>query len=267
MRSLFKLIRAFWYLVTGRIDKIREGVESNPTAMKAQYNDIIKEKANRAKSFMDAVAGLMGSEENKKAKHAQLLKEIEGLSKLREGALAKAKSRANKLTADGKTQDDVKGDAEYIKHSSAYRDFSSTMQEKEKRAEELEGELGEIGKSVANYKTQLEGINREIDKLRDESLEAVADVSAAKEQENINKALSNISGDSTAESLSNLRSSRQNAKNRAKITGELAGTTAKAQEADYLAAAASNEADSELDSLIFGGAKESTPAMSEKLPE
>ncbi len=268
MRSLFKLIRSFFYLITGRLDEVRAGVESNPTAMKSQYENIIKEKAKRANSFMDAVAGLMSSQEDKKVKHDLLLKEMENLGKIREGALSKAKSRANKLTADGKSQDEIKTDAEYIKHTSAYKDFSSTMHEKEQRAVELETSLTELDKQVGTYKSQLEGINREIDKLRDESLEAVADVAAATEQEKISKALSNISGDSTDGALNDLRNRRKQATNKAKVAGELSGTTAKAQEDEYLAAGVNTAASDELDSIIFGTKKETESSKpNERLPE
>jgi chromosome segregation ATPase len=273
MGSLFKLIRSFFYLITGRMDKMREGVESNPTVVKAKYEAIVKDKITRAKSFMEAVAGLMATEETKKSKITSLTKEVENLTKLQNGALSKAKSRADKLIAEGKTMEDVKKDAEYIKHSSAYKDFSSTLKEKESRIDEIEEELSTLSGTVTNYKVQLESINREIDKLREESSEAVADIAAAKEQENISNALSNIAGDSTAEDLNSLRNQRQQIKNRAKISSDLAGTTVKAQEADYMEASALSDANDELDSLIFG--KHDLPKteelnvvkVGEKLPE
>ena len=274
MGSLIRLIKSFFYYFTGRVDNVRKGIESDPTAMRAQFDSIIKEKAASAKTFMEAVAGLMNSEETKRAKHKDLVKQINELAKMKQSALSKAQERANKLKMDGKTPEEIKADATYIKHTAAYKDFSSTMEEKEKYARDLEAEVDGLSKQVSTYKTQLAGVQREIDNLRAESNEAIADIAAAKEQEKIANALSSITNftkDSSGEALSSLREARQKAKNQAKIVTELAETTVTSQHSEY-AKDGNDELDDELDRMIFGNDEIKSDVKTEvkessKLPE
>jgi chromosome segregation ATPase len=249
-RAIGRYFRALGYLVTGNIDKARESVSRNPAVVRATYAEIVREKSSRIREYTGAVAGLVTQEEKKKQRVSQLTDEIKRLEDLKAGALAKAKKRAQELQAAGKTTEQIHHDEDYLKCRAAFSDFSSTLKEKQDRIAELEGEIGEYGKKIASHKVQLQQLVRELDKLKSEADEAVADMITAKEETDIAQMLSGISEDGTAQQLSEMRELRHKAKAEARVASEIAGTDTKAQEAEFLAYARSGEADGEFDALI-----------------
>ena len=151
----------------------------------------------------------------------------------------------------------VKNDPEYIKCQAAFKDFSSTLSEKEDRCRELEQEINEIAKGIAGHKTQLEGLLRDLDKLRHEKHEAVADLITAKEEKEIADLISGISKDRTSEELQELRDIRHQARATARVSREMAGTDTARSEAEFLEYASKTAATDEFDRLI-GLSKESS---------
>ena len=45
-RAIFRYIKAFGYLITGRIDSARKTLDANPHVVRATYNAILREKLN-----------------------------------------------------------------------------------------------------------------------------------------------------------------------------------------------------------------------------
>ena len=91
-----------------------------------------------------------------------------------------------------------------------------------------------------------------LDKINSEQSEAVADLTTAREQEEIADMLSGISMDGTSAELTRLRKIREKAKARSKVAQELAGTDLKSEEEEFLTAARSSAISDEFDTLIFG---------------
>jgi len=274
--AIGKFFRALGYLLTGRIDKARQALMSNPVVMEATYDNIIEEKAARARQYKDVLGKMIGKEEEKKDKLKALLtgdsKEQPGIpyyTKLKAGAAAKAKQLVAKHDGD---QEKVKADPEYAKCQSAYKDFSSTLEEKMKAAKELEENLAEIGTNISQHKTNIQGILRDLDKIKSEKHEAVADVISAREEQEIADMVNGISEDRSAKELQELRELRRDAKGKAKVSRELAGLDARTAENDFLAYAEQTASDDEFDKLIGltkEEAKDTTPATTERtsLPE
>ena len=72
----------------------------------------------------------------------------------------------------------------------------------EDRVADLEGEVGAFEKNIAGHKTQLQGLLREIEKLKSEKHETVAEMLTAKEEKEIADMLAGISQDRTSEETS-----------------------------------------------------------------
>jgi len=274
--AIGRYIRAFFYLITGRIDKARKSLMSNPTVVEATYDNIIEEKAARCRQYKDALGKMVAKEEEKKDKLRVLAtgdhKDAPGIpyyTKLKAGAAAKARELVAKHGGDAEK---VKSDPEYIKCQAAFRDFTSTLEEKEKAAKELEVDLAELGKNIGGHKANIQGLLRDLDKLKSEKHEAVADIISAKEEKEIADMINGIAEDRSAKELQELRELRREAKGQAKVSRELSGLDNKVAEADFLAYAESTASDNEFDKLI-GLTKETpaatTPASTERtsLPE
>jgi chromosome segregation ATPase len=216
----------------------------------------------------------MAQQEKKMVSLRELTEEVEKLEKLRAGALAKAKERVGQL--EGKSKEEIHQDADYLRCLSAYKDFSSTLDEKQKRINEIETDVEDSRSRVKDHKMMLEELMREIEKLRAEKHDAVAEVISTREEKQIADTISGISEDQTSEELQQLREMRATLRAEGKVAREMAGTDAKSQEAEFLEYAGKGQGDEEFDALIgLAGETDKGPSEPEererseesKLPE
>lgn len=249
-RAIGRWIKAVGYLLTGQVDSARRVLDTNPHVIRAKYDEIVREKISRIQQYKQAVAGLIAQEEAKTAKVKQLSEEVSNLERLKAGALAKAKQTVAKLQSTGKSKEAIHADENYKKCLSAYNDFSSTLAEKQERIEELENNVADYKKTIGEHKVQLQQLLREVEKVRSEAADTVAEVISAKQEKEIADTIAGIAEDGTAEELQSLRKMRQEVKAEARVAKEMAGADTKAQENEFLEYARTSESTSEFDSLI-----------------
>jgi phage shock protein A len=246
-KAIGKYFRALGYLVTFRIDKASESLRTNPGVISANYDRVIQEKRNRLNQYKDAVSAMIAQEEAKKEKLRSLTDEIDKLEKLRAGAAAKAKGLVESYNGDVEA---VRRDPEYSKCQSAFKDFTSTLAEKQQRAQELDEDLKQLVANVSGHKTQMQSLMRELDQLKEEKHDTVAEIMSASEEKQLADMMTGLSNDRTSEELRELRDLRSQVNANARISRELAGMDSKHAEAEFLEYAQSNEADDEFDALI-----------------
>lgn len=265
-KAVGKYFRAVWYLVTFRVDKASETLRMNPGVISANYDRVIEEKRKRLNQYKDAISSMIAQEESKKDKLRSLTTDIEKLEKLRSGAASKAKSLVAKYNGDVEA---VKNDPDYLKCQSAFKDFSSTLSEKQQRASEIDEDLKQLIANVNGHKTQIQGLMRDLEKLKEEKHDAVADVLSATEEKQIADMMTGLSTDRSSEELRELREVRGKARANARVSRELAGMDTKRAEAEFLEYAQTSEADDEFDALI-GLTQSESPAPEQretKIPE
>ena len=251
-RAVGRFFRALGYLVTGRIDDARKTLSTNPTVVQATYDRVIEEKTKRIHQYKEAVGAMIAQEEKKKSALKKITEEIQRLTKLRDGAAAMARKLVKRHHGDIEA---VKSDPDYAKCQAAFMEFSSTLNEKEAHAVELEEDIQEFETNITGHKTQLQSLLREIEKVKEEKHQTVAEMLTAKEEKEIADLLSGISQDRTHEELQEMREIRDQAKATARVSREMAGVDNKRSEAEFLEYAAASEADSEFDALIGLAAK------------
>ena len=252
-KAIGRYFRALGYLLTGKIDSARMALATNPAVVQATFDNIISEKRKRIQQYKDAIGAMIAQEEKKTAELKRQSDEVARLEKLKEGAAAMARKVVEKLQGNIEA---VKGDAEYLKCQSAFKDFSSTLEEKEARCGELEDDIKTIRESVASHKIQLQSLLREFDNVKSEKHETVADLITAKEEKELADMVSGISEDRSSQELQELRGLRAKAKATARISREVAGTDTRRVEEEFLQYATQSTADNEFDALI-GLAKQS----------
>ena len=246
-RAIGRYIRAIGYLLVGKVDRARQSLSTNPDVVRATYDRVIEEKKARIHEYKEAVGAMIAQEEKKKSALKRLSDEVQRLQKLRDGAAVMARKVVERHGGDAEA---VKSDPEYLRCQAAYKDFSSTLSEKEEHCRGLEEDIGVIGKSVAGHKTQLESLLRELEKVKHEKHATVADIMTATEEKEIADMISGISKDRTNEELQELREVRDRAKATARISREVAGVDAQRSEAEFLEYASKSVANDEFDALI-----------------
>ncbi|MCA9151886.1 MAG: hypothetical protein KDA92_21435 [Planctomycetales bacterium] len=253
-KAIGRYIRAFGYLITGQIDSARKTLSNNPAVVQATYDRVIEEKTKRIHQYKEAVGAMIAQQEKKKSALVRLTEEIERLRKLRDGAAAMARKVVERHNGDTEA---TKQDPEYVKCQAAFKDFSSTLAEKEAHCAELEEDVKGFEANIAGHKTQLQSLLRDIEKIKEEKHSTVAEILTAKEEKEISDMLTGISKDRTHEELQELRDIRDQAKATARVSREMAGVDAKRSENEFLEYAAASESDSEFDKLIGLAKKES----------
>lgn len=263
-----RYLRALWYLVTGRFKKAADSLATNKYVMEATYDKAVEKNIGRIQTVKSNVASLIRINEDKKEKLAAKIKEQAHQEKIKSGALAKAKAEAARLTAAGKTAEQIKADAEYIKCNSAYAAASKAWTTLDGEIDELEAGITEKEGQINQYKVELQNMQRNIDALKEEKHEAIADVAVAQQEREIADALNGISIDTTDNDLAGVREGRKRIKAEAKVSRELAGTNAKVVDNEFANYAETVGAASEFDALIGLEAKAAAPVMDpSKLPE
>jgi phage shock protein A len=248
--AIWRYVKSFLYLITGQIDKSRRALDSNPNVMKAKFDDIIKSKVDQIHTYKQAVATLIAQQEKKMAKVKALTQDVRKLENLKAGALAMAKQTVAKLQGEGKTKEEVHADPEYKKCLTAYNDFAATLTEKQDHIKDLEGDIGEYDGSIGNHKINLQQLQRDIEKLKSEAADAVADVITSKEERDLADMLNGISKDGMGKELEDMRNLRHEMRAEARVSREMAGTESKVQEAKFLEYARSNTGTDVFDSLL-----------------
>ena len=248
--AIGRWFKAVWYKITGQIDQARRGLDSDPHVMRAKFDDIIKGKVNQIHTYKQAVATLIAQQEKKMAKVKSLTEEVQKLENLKAGALAMAKQAVAKLQGEGKTKEELHADPDYKKCLTAYNDFAATLTEKQDHIKDLENDIGEYDGSIANHKINLQQLQRDIEKLKSEAADAVADVITSKEETELADMINGISKDGMGKELQNMRDLRHEMRAEARVSREMAGTDSKVQEAEFLEYARSNTATDEFDSLL-----------------
>lgn len=265
--AIGRFFRAIKYLITGKVDNAADALSKNPTVIKATYEKVIEEKKRRINEYKDAISSMIAQEESKKKRLEGLTEEIGKLEKLKSGAAARAKAIVDKYNGDIVA---VKNDPEYLKCQSAFKDFSSTLAEKQARASEIDDDLKQLITNVNGHKTQIQSLMRDLEKIKEEKHDAVADMLSANEEKQIADMVNGITNDKTTEELQRLREMRQKAVANARVSRELAGLDAKKAENEFLEYAQRNAADDEFDALIGISARKETSQQTThdaKLPE
>jgi hypothetical protein len=266
--AIGRWFRAFGYLITGRIDKARRALMSNPDVVRATYDQVIADKRSHIIQYKDAVAAMIGQEEKKKAALKSLTEEIQKLERMKAGSAALAKKIVAKHNGNVTA---VKQDPEYVRCQAAFKDFNTTLTEKQRRVEELEADVEQLSANIGDHKIQIQAILRDLDKVKEEKHDAVADIISAREEQQIADMVSGISEDRTSRELAELRELRLEAKAKATMSREMAGLDAKREEEEFLAYATESVASDEFDSLIGltqqPDKDEGEPTEEPKIPE
>lgn len=264
-RAIARFFRSIGYLLTGKVDKQTDKLNRDPTVIKATFARIVREKKSSIQEYMSAVAQLVAQEEKKTQMVKRLSDEVKHLRNLQAGAGGKAKERAVDLKAKGVAVEVIKMDGAILQAKAAYSDFGSTLDEKEARIVELEGDIRGYADRIKSHKVQLQSLQRDIDKIKDEAADTVADMITATEEKQLNDVLAGISEDGTGAELERMREQRNQAKAEAKVASELAGTDSKRLEAEYENFAAAHQANDEFDDLL--GLEESDDAKLARIEE
>ncbi len=246
--GITRLYKTIWYTQVGRAleqaDRLRENPEmvretsegisseeqgnnqhhewddrlmENPEAVRGAYEDIIRDKQGNIQRYKNAIGQLIALVEQKKNSLKGVTDHIDKLEQMKAGAIDKKKDTANELQKAGISDEEIKQHPDYVRCVTSYNDFQSTLEEKNARVAKLEQDIERAQHDIESHKLQITGLHRDLDRIKTEQSEAVADIITARGQKDIDNMLSGISMDDTSAELARIREIREKAMERSKV--------------------------------------------------
>jgi phage shock protein A len=223
-----------WAVIRGMF--IRAGddiVSSSPEAIKATYATAIDEAKKRYKEMERAVALLARERERTE----MTLKSLEGeeveLQRKLEGALAAAETDPNNLS-----------------HREAGSRYLARLKEIDDKQAALAGELDVQSRKVEEYKAKLRTFTDEIDRLKREQGELVADFVSSQQVIMLEDRLKGLGETGVDESIVAIRDKVANMKAQAKVASEMSSATVTSQDQDYERIGAERDSQNRFDELL-----------------
>lgn len=265
---MFRFIRVFFKWIGGIFSRKTDALYENEDVIAQSFDDAISKGQMNLTTAKNAVATLIGQSKAGTIKVKELGDRLAKLNEFKQGAQVAMQRRVDTLRGQGKSKEEILGDAEFLTHKSAFDDVSSTIAEVQKQFDEKDADLKKLNGKLATLKMQLQKMQRHGDNLKQEKEEAVADVAAAKQRQAVDDLIAGIPQDNTDADLLKARQARERVVNRADISAELNSNDAKTAESEYLRLAQSQKNNNELDKLLnWGDEKKEDTLSPAKLPE
>jgi hypothetical protein len=270
-----KLGQSVLYILAGKSNRLGEVWAAHPDAIAGSYQDVISQKRDNVLRIKDAVAGIQALHDQKTLKMSDLVTEQEEDKEVQSAIIGELQDYTSVKLADGLSQADIETDIKYIELMSHYSDISDTVEQRQQRIDELDGDVETAGKDIDNYIAEIKSLNRDLENLKREADQAQADVVLAKEEQALSDLKSGLaSRDQGTEELKNLRSRVQKIKSGATVSKKVAGTEDSHERRRLLEKHRQSRKSKELSQLLFqaektDGGKASPVASQEKtsLPE
>jgi len=251
--AIMKLFRSIGYLLTGRTDKLRENLDRDPTVIKAKFERIVGVKGQRINQFMEAMATLVAQQEKKKLERERLLGEIEKNDRLKSGAAGLSKKRLSELKKVNPniTKEEATQDARYRELVAKFNDVASTQSEQKNSLSNVEEDIKVGQKRIEELTLQLKQLKAEIEKIKAEKAETIADVITSTQEHELNTMLAGLAqGDTASEELQEMREMRAQLRGEATVSRIAAGTENASVESELMAMATESVSSKELEDMI-----------------
>ncbi len=164
----------------------------NLDAVRQVYEDIINDKRNNIQRFKQAIGHLIALVEQKKNSLKSIIDDLDKLEQMKVAVTAESKNISLELKESGLSDSEIEQHPDYARCISAYNNFDSTVKEKNARVDELEQDIERAQGDIEHHKSNITLLHREVEKIKTEQSEAIADLITAREKEKINEVLSDI---------------------------------------------------------------------------
>jgi phage shock protein A len=254
---MFKLLRKFWYYITGRSNLwAKEVMTDSARDIEANYDMSIRQQAKRIQEMISALAPLASALEQKKA----AFKDTQARLKDVEGKLAGAVQMAQLAQKSGNNED-------LERHTEFGSRYMEQREEHEKKIQELAADIERLSQKYEEQKGAIADQKRRLEALREEKVEAVSEMATAIAEVEASEREASIDDSAIGELLKDSREAVASMKARAQLTTDVAGVKEKAQERQYEEFARKQKARSAFQSLLNPTQAPAGPPASEEVKE
>lgn len=206
--NITRFFKVIWYSLTGRAHRSAEKLMNNPEAVDAAYEDLIRAIQSNIQSYKQVIGQFIPIVEQKKNSLKDLTNDIVELEKKKSDANDKSKSVTIELKNSGISDNEIKQHPNFVRCVAAYNDFHAILEKKNARVAKLEQEIERAIEGIEPHKLQITSLHRDLEDIKAEQSEAITDLITAREQEEIEKRLSDISPIDVPAELARIREIR-----------------------------------------------------------
>ena len=245
LKRMLESLRGFLRRVLGRRHVVAAAAVAAPDvpeAIRARYDEIIRDRTSRLERYKEAVAQLMSQWQQKRDGLEELGREIQNLERVEEDHLAETERLVARLKSEGRGLEQIKADAAYRHALAAYEDLATDLDDKQERFADLERDAEVHLAKIREHETRLEALVRELEEIEDESAEVAADLATVQLEAEIADLRAGITRAGSDQELRKLLRQFRKAKASVRITREAADLDVESRDAEYLEVARKVEA-------------------------
>jgi phage shock protein A len=206
-RSIFRFFGALFGIAEGATQRGTDAMlTANADTIRAQFRKSREDAIQNFNSMKDAVAQLMSIREDKAKQLWVLNKTSQELELKKNGAVEQFKKTQNPAL------------------KAAWAKFTEEQKNIEERIDQLEVDIAEQDKQITLYQSKLHELKTQIEKLKTEEAETVAEIVSDRQMEELNSKLSGLSTSTETKNLEAIREARKQIKAKAKLSNQLSGS-------------------------------------------
>ena len=245
LSRLWQWLRSFWR-------RLRPGSDSeqlSPDAIRLRYQEIIQGKADRLARYQEAVDQLIAQLHGKRARLLEIQRTTEEVQRERQEALSTTRQRIETLGLDEKDPA-IRQDEVYAQGLESFRNASTTLEELGTEAQSLSQEETRLQELIQEHRDRLERLGQNLEDLREEAADRVAELAATRAEAAIREALSEASQEEPLEDLSTLRKQLEELESQHRIERELSTLERNADGREFLESAETASSTEAFDVLL-----------------
>ena len=220
---MFKLIKKFWYYITGRGNLwAKEVMTDSARDIEANYEMSIRQQTKHIQEMITALAPLASALERKKGEFEETrnrLNEVE--EKL---------SAAVRLAGQAQKNGDSEALDEHTEFGGRYLERKESH---EKKIEELAQDIERLSAKYEEQKGAISSQKRRLESLKEEKVGAVTEMTAAIAEVEASERAASIDDSAIGELLRDSREAVANMKAKSELSTDIAGVKEKGQERQY----------------------------------
>jgi len=228
-----------------------------PEAIRARYQEIIRDKSSRIDRYKQAVSQIMAQGQHRVNTFEKLAGEMQQLEQSQARRMVEAERRVDSLKAAGKSVEEIHGDVEVRNCRQAYEADSVTLEEMRERFDELEEDVEQHREKLTDHAAQIEALESELQETRDEFAEVADDLTTVQLEQEIVDLQTGITRSEAERELEDLLRQFRKAKASVRITKEAAELDRDNQDSEYLDVARRVSAAEKFEKSVGLGAPES----------
>lgn len=222
----------------------------NPDEVRARYEDLIEEKADRVLRYRQAVDNLVAQLELKGTRLTDLRREVAALETRRQTALEASREAVTALEAAGGSTEEIRHDANYQQGLATFQEATAALAEDRQEAREVEESARRLEELIAQHRGRLEELQESLDDLREEAADKVAELAATQIETEIHDAASGLSSHGFGEELAELRRQVEDIESSSRVARELSALEVSTQDREFLASGEAASAAATFDALL-----------------